>query len=169
VKHAEPGNRALGFSPGRRLQLMMDTRNDPYRARRKPRGELLCPDCAIICREGRWQHGPADAQAHAHRCPACQRIADRYPAGTLTIEGSYAYEHRSEVLVTARHVAEQMQVEHPLQRIMDIEALDGRIQITTTDIHLVQAIGKSLLHAYGGVLRYGFAEGQYQLRVDWAA
>jgi hypothetical protein len=42
-------------------------------------------------------------------------------------------------------------------------------QITTTDIHLVQAIGKSLLHAYGGVLRYGFAEGQYQLRVDWAA
>jgi hypothetical protein len=96
-------------------------------------------------------------------------VADRYAAGTLTIEGPFAYEHRADVLQTARHVAEQLQAEHPLQRIMDIEALDGRVTITTTDIHLVQAIGKALHHAFGGQLRYGFAEGQYQLRVDWAA
>jgi len=169
VKHPEPGNRALGFTPGRRMQFMMDPRHDPYQARRKPRGELVCPDCKLVCREGRWQHGVPDPSAHKESCPACRRVADRYAAGTLTIEGPFAYEHRADVLQTARHVAEQMQAEHPLQRIMDIEALDGRVTITTTDIHLVQAIGKALHHAFGGQLRYGFAEGQYQLRVDWAA
>jgi len=169
VKRPEPGNRALGFTPGRRMQFMMDPRHDPYQARRKARGELLCPDCGLICREGRWQHGLPAEGAHRQACPACRRIADKYPAGTLTIEGPFAYEHRAEVLQTARHVAEQLQAEHPLQRIMDIAALDGRVRLTTTDIHLVQAIGKALLHAFGGTLHYAFVEGQYQLRVDWVA
>lgn len=169
MKNVEPGTRSPGFTPGRRLQLMIETRDDPYQATRKPRGELLCPDCGLVCRKGRWQHGAVQTRAHEKRCPACQRIADRYPAGTLTIEGPYAYEHRLDVLATARHVAEQLQAEHPLQRIMAIDALDGQVRITTTDIHLVQAIGKALLHAFGGTLKYGFAEGQYQLRVDWVA
>lgn len=169
MKHAPAGNRPLGFSPGRRLQFMLDPRNDPYRAKRKARGVMRCPDCGLVCIQGRWQHGASDDQCTAHRCPACQRIADRYPAGTLTIEGPYAYEHRSEVLQTARHVAERLQAEHPLERIMDIEAIDGRLRITTTDIHLVQSIGKALHHAFGGLLHYGFAEGQYQLRVNWVA
>ncbi|MEY4862693.1 MAG: hypothetical protein RLZ51_788 [Pseudomonadota bacterium] len=177
MKHAPAGNRPLGFSPGRRLQFMLDPRNDPYRAKRKARGVLRCPDCGLLCLQGRWQsesHAQsaaieAAAAMTAHRCPACQRIADRYPAGTLTIEGPYAYEHRSEVLQTARNVAERLQTEHPLERIMDIEALDGRLRITTTDVHLVQSIGKALHHAFGGLLHYGFAEGQYQLRVNWVA
>jgi hypothetical protein len=148
---------------------MLDPRNDPYRARRKPRGSMCCPDCGLICFEGRWQAGERTSEAQIHRCPACQRIADRYPAGTLTIEGPYAYEHRNEVLQTARHVADRVRAEHPLERIMDIEALDGRLRITTTDVHLAQAIGKALHHAFGGMLHYGFAEGQYQLRVSWVA
>lgn len=169
MKHAPAGNRPLGFSPGRRLQFMLDPRNDPYRAKRKARGVVRCPDCGLLCIQGRWQNGASDEAATVHRCPACQRIADHYPAGTLTIEGPYAYEHRSEVLQTARHVAERLQAEHPLERIMDIEALDGRLRITTTDVHLVQSIGKALHHAFGGLLHYGFAEGQYQLRVNWVA
>jgi transcription initiation factor TFIIIB Brf1 subunit/transcription initiation factor TFIIB len=67
------------------MQFMMDPRHDPYQARRKPRGELVCPDCKLVCREGRWQHGVPDPSAHKESCPACRRVADRYAAGTLTI------------------------------------------------------------------------------------
>lgn len=187
MKHAAPGNRPLGFVPGRKFQFMLDPRHDPYRAIRKPRGVVHCPDCKLICFEGRWQTVAPSDQSTPHsalaaatpakaakaaltrRCPACQRIADHYPAGTLTIEGPWAYEHRDEILRTARHVAERMQAEHPLERIMDIEPLDGHLRITTTDIHLAQSIGKALHHAFGGLLHYGFAEGQYQLRVTWVA
>jgi hypothetical protein len=169
MKPSTTGSRPLGFSPGRRLQLMMDPRHDPYKARKKPHTPAVCPDCALVCLKGRWQHAPAPEKAHRERCPACARIHDRFPAGYVTIEGPYAWEHRAEILETARHFAQRMQAEHPLERIIAIEESGDKVVITTTDIHVAQGIGRALYHAFHGNLHYSFSEGEYLLRVTWAA
>jgi hypothetical protein len=159
---------AASRTPGRRLQLMMGTRHDPYQTRRKPTSPSVCPVCKLVFQKGRWQVGPAPAGAHSEICPACHRMRDKFPAGYLTIEGPWAYEYRKEVLRTARNFAERMQAEHPLQRIMAIEESGDKVVITTTDIHLAQGIGRALHHAYHGNLVYSFSESEYQLRVTWA-
>jgi len=169
VKHQDEGARAHGYSPGRPPQFVMPARHDPYRADNKPQGEQVCPDCGLVNRRGRWMRVSATPQAHSVSCPACRRIADKLPAGILTVEGAYAYEKRDDVLATARNVAEKVESEHPLERIMSIETFDGRLIISTTDVHLVQAIGRALHGAFGGSLHYGFQEGDYQLRVHWVA
>lgn len=157
------------FTPGRRLQLMMGTRHDPYQARRKPHSPSVCPVCRLVFSAGRWQAGAAPADAHSEICPACHRIRDGFPAGYLSIEGPFAFEHRAEVLRTARNFAERMQSEHPLQRIMGIEESEDKVVITTTDIHLVQGMGRALHAAYRGNLEFRFNESEYLLRVYWSA
>ena len=169
MKHQNEGARAHGFKPGRPPQFIMPARHDPYRADNKPKGQQVCPDCGLVNRRGRWLRAQGTPQAQSAACPACRRIADRLPAGILTVEGPFAFEKREDVLATARNVAEKVESEHPLERIMSIETFDGRLIISTTDVHLVQAIGRALHGAFGGSLHYGFQEGEDQLRVDWAA
>ena len=169
MKHQNEGARAHGYSQGRPPQFVIPARHDPYRADNKPQGEQVCPDCGLVNRRGRWMRAQATPQAKSAACPACRRTADKLPAGILTIEGAYAYEKREDVLATARNVADTVESEHPLERIMSIETVDGRLVITTTDVHLVQAIGRALHGAFGGSLHYGFQEGDDQLRVSWAA
>ena len=152
---------------GRKLQLMMGTRHDPYQARRKSAGHSVCPVCRLVYENGRWQQGNAPEGAPSEICPACHRMRDRFPAGYVTIEGPFAYEHRAEILRTARNFAERMQAEHPLERIMAVEEAGEKLEITTTDIHLAQGIGRALYHAYHGSLVYSFSESEYQLRVTW--
>lgn len=159
---------ARGFAPGRRLQLMMDTRHDPYRARRKPHSPSVCPVCGLVYSAGRWQRAQAPAGAGGEICPACHRIRDNFPAGYVTIEGPWARDYRAEVLRTAKHFAERMQAEHPLQRIMAVEEGDDKMVITTTDVHLAQGIGRALYSAYRGNLHFGYSESEYLLRVTWA-
>lgn len=169
MKHQNEGARAHGYTPGRPPQFVMPARHDPYRAGNKPKGEQVCPHCGLVNRRGRWMRAQVTPQAQSAACPACRRIADKLPAGILTVDGPFAFEKREDVLATARNVAEKVESEHPLERIMSIETFDGRLVISTTDVHLVQAIGRALHGAFGGSLHYGFQEGEDQLRVDWAA
>lgn len=168
MKKNEGASKARGFVPGRRLQLMMNTRHDPYQARRKPHEPAMCPVCKLVFTAGRWQQGEAPEGAGGEICPACHRIRDNFPAGYVTVEGPWAREYRAEVLRTAKHFAERMQAEHPQQRIMAIEESEDKLVITTTDIHLAQGIGRALYHAYHGALHFAYSESEYMLRVNWA-
>lgn len=159
---------AKAYTPGRRLQLMMGTRHDPYQARRKPRAGTVCPVCSLVFEHGRWQHGAPAHDAHREVCPACHRIRDHDPAGYLTIDGPFAYEHRDDVLRTVHNFAGRMAAEHPLQRIMNVETGEQALVVTTTDIHLAQGIGRALHDAFHGNLEYRFNESQYSLRVYWS-
>jgi len=160
---------AQGARQGRQLHLMMGTRHDPYQARRKPHSPSVCPVCRLVFSNGRWQQGAAPADSHSEICPACHRIRDGFPAGYLTIEGPFAFEHRADVLRTARNFADRMQAEHPLQRIMGVEESDEKVVITTTDVHLVQGMGRALHDAFRGNLEFRFNESEYLLRVHWTA
>ena len=149
----------------RRDKLQKDASHDPTKRSKKLRDPAVCPDCGATYIEGRWtwRHGPVEAARH--RCPACERIRDDYPAGTVTAHGAFVAAHSEEIVRNARNVEEREKGEHPMNRIMDVSEADDRIVFRTTETHLAQAIGKSLRRAYGGELEIDFQEDV--VRVDW--
>src|SRR5689334_7175878 len=72
-----------------RIQQVDKNVSDPYKANLiEP---AVCPICFTVFKEGRWQWSawwPIDA--HQHICQACHRTRDHYPAGIVTIRGSFA-------------------------------------------------------------------------------
>jgi hypothetical protein len=77
-------------------------------------------------------------------CAACRRIAHRLPAGCGCIDGTFAAEHRAELLQLMNHHAARAQAEHPVQRLMSVDTDGGTMVVTTTDLHLARKIGSAL-------------------------
>lgn len=157
-----------GFLEGRQFQLMTSTRHDPYRARAKPEGPAVCPECGLVFNRDRWKRRPAPAGAASHLCPACLRMRDNFPAATLSIRGTSLDNDRAGLERQIRGFAARRRALHPLQRIMSLDTQDGEMTVTTTDLHLAQGIAKSLYRARKGNLTIHFDKGQYSLRVAWA-
>ena len=140
-------------------------RHDPY----EPRGKLpptRCGACGAVFRSGRWTWGD-EANAGLGTCPACRRIADRMPAGRVSLAGPYVAAHRDELVRIVRHEGERERAEHPMNRLMGVEVRDDAIEVTTTDIHLPRRIGTALERAHDGELTIGFSEDAYEIRVSW--
>ena len=57
--------------------------------------------------------------------------------------------------------------EHALKRIMAVQHENGKILITTTDMHLARTIGDALCHAYEGEVDYEYTDEANILRVSW--
>lgn len=155
---------------GRRItgRAQQDHVDDPYHQQWKPRGPAVCPDCGAVFQEGRWQWMSAPTDSEHELCPACRRIKDNYPAGIVTLAGSFLKEHQDEILHLARHQEELENSEHPLNRIMNIREEAGGLEITTTDIHLPRRIGEAIHRAYHGDLDYHYEAEKYFLRVRWS-
>jgi NMD protein affecting ribosome stability and mRNA decay len=141
--------------------------NDAYGIKGKLPDPTACPSCGATYRNGRWTWSPAPADARRTRCPACRRIEDRYPAGIVTLGGSFAAEHAGEIEGLARNLEEREKQEHPLKRIMEIRPEGDGVVVTTTDARLARAIGEALHHAYQGELDYRFTDAENVLRVSW--
>lgn len=140
---------------------------DPYQRAAKLPEPTQCPQCRAVYHKGRWQWGPAQADAHQELCQACHRIKDRFPAGTLTLAGAFVANHRPDILAIVRHQEELENKEHPLNRVMSIEEGADRIVVTTTDIHLPRRIGEAVKRTFRGKLELQFDEDAYSLRADW--
>jgi|GEM_PF-34534 len=149
---------------------------DPYREVRHYPGGTVCAGCGLIYEEGRWappEAAWAPPPAHAldpdatPLCPACRRIRDDYPAGFLAATGAFVRGHLAEVLDVVRRNAELELAEHPLNRIMRLDTADGRVDLTTTDIHLARRIGEALHDLYGGEIDLDYLKDGEQLRVKW--
>jgi NMD protein affecting ribosome stability and mRNA decay len=156
------------WRPLRRDELRDELVHDAYKAQRKHAEPTRCPQCGVVYTDGRWTWGLAPAGAHEERCPACQRMRDHFPAGYLVLTGEFLAGHRDELLQLARHREAKETAEHPLERIMDIEDVEGGVQITTTDTHLARDIGEALHSAYKGALEYHYNKEENLLRVHWA-
>lgn len=143
--------------------------HDPYKTRLKLPEPTVCPECKAVYTDGRWEWPttPPPADSHEERCQACSRIHDKYPAGWITLSGSFVTAHEEEILNLVRHQEEQEKAEHPLHRIMEINRENGGFLITTTDIHLPRRIGEALEHAFHGDLEFHYEEETYSLRVRW--
>jgi hypothetical protein len=142
--------------------------HDPYKAREKLQEPTFCPQCTAVFHDGRWHWALRPVPAHEALCPACRRINDAYPAGVLTISGSFAQQHEDEVLGLVRHQEEEEKSEHPLHRIMGIAHEGQSIVVDTTDIHLPRRIGEALHHAYQGDLDFHYDEEGHFIRVTWS-
>jgi NMD protein affecting ribosome stability and mRNA decay len=157
----------VGFHPVRRDHLWQEQIHDAYKSKGKLPEPSVCTQCGAIFHEGRWQWGKAPAGAHQGICPACHRIHDHYPAGFLTLEGTFFQAHRDEIMRLVRNEEQRERAEHPLERIMDVEESDGEMLVTTTDIHLARRIGEAVHHAYQGELEFHYNPDENLLRVHW--
>lgn len=152
----------------RKDRLIREHVHDPYQAPSKLPQPAICPVCGATYSEGRWQWmNSQPAGAHRHTCQACRRIRDRYPAGIITLSGSFIAGHRNDLLSLVRNNESLEKQEHPLNRIMRIEERPDTIVITTTDIHLPHRIAEALHDAYKGELEIRYDKEGYFARVEW--
>ena len=152
----------------RHEQLLQELVHDSYKSKRKPHEPTRCPDCGAVFLHGRWTWGDSPPNAHAERCPACHRVHDHFPAGYVTLRGPFFDQHREEILQRVRHCEAAEKPEHPLQRIMALEANGEGTLVTTTDPHLARGIGEALHDAYKGELEYHYNKAENLLRVAWS-
>jgi hypothetical protein len=159
-------------SGGPRLQrkdrLLREHVHDTYKSKRKLTEPTVCPQCGAVYQGGRWRWMSRPADSHEHTCPACHRIRDKYPGGSVTLDGEFLRAHRAEILNVARNEESREKAEHPLKRIIGIEDRhDGSVLVTTTDAHLARRIGEALHRACGGELHLEYVEEGDLLRVSW--
>lgn len=161
-------NTGSGWRPLRREQLMQEVRHDAYKARGKLVEPTRCPKCGAVFQRGRWTWEVAPPDAEESICPACHRIADGFPAGYVTLSGTYLAAHRNDIVNLARNVEAHEKAEHALERIIAIDETPQGLLVTTTSIHLARAVGDAIAHANKGELEYHYNDEENLLRVSWA-
>lgn len=154
-----------------RNAIVTPTNQDAYRLSRKFPEPTVCTECKAVYQGGRWRWQPAGEgpgkAAKQTVCPACRRVRDAYPAGTLTISGEFLRLHKADVMAALRAEEELERAEHPMNRVIDLEEGETRIVVTTTDIHLPRRIAEALYRAYEGELTVDYADDEESVRVTW--
>ena len=151
----------------RREQLMEGFEQDSYKAKGKLPEPTRCPQCGATYHNGRWTWDAAPAKAHEQMCPACHRIHDQFPAGYVTLKGTFLHEHRDEILRVVRSCEGKEKSGHPLQRIMAIENTKDGVLVTTTDSHLARDVAVRLHDAYKGDLEFRYNKEENLVRATW--
>lgn len=167
-KHTGPGRH-----PERRLDRptreVRPKQHDTYVREHKAGGELVCTECGVWQRDGRWEWGPApylETEVKEGLCPACQRIRDRYPAGTIELPAGFLL-HRDEIAGMIENAERGEKAEHPLERLMGVEANENGLVVTTTGIHLARRIANKLERRFHARARFRYPEEQELLFVDF--
>lgn len=156
------------YQQSQKNQLFKPAHGDPY-LDAMPGGGARCPQCGAVYHQGRWSWQQALAEgAPSHVCPACRRIADDQPAGTLYLAGGFLEAHREEVLGLIHNTEAAEKAQHALERLLRITDQDGGLLVTTTGMHLAQRIGHALSAAYKGECDYRYAQDEYHLAVHWS-
>jgi len=152
----------------RRDRLIRERTHDPYKLRGKLLEPTRCPQCGAVYHRGRWSwtNDPGEG-AQETLCQACRRVADGYPAGELRMAGKFLAQHKEEILNLAHNTEQIENLEHPLNRIIEILEHDGELIITTTDIHLPRRIGQAISNAWGGEFDMHYDEEGYFIRLNW--
>lgn len=157
-----------GFRKDRPTRMPLPKQHDTYASSRKAADAMVCDDCKVVYHGGKWFWGaPPLADVKDGLCPACRRIRDGYPAGTIHVPAAFL-ERREEVLGMIRNAEAAEKEEHPLERLMAVEdAPDGGLVVTTTGIHLSRAITSKLERRFHRKAHVHYPEEQHQMHVDW--
>ncbi|MBP1728173.1 MAG: hypothetical protein H6Q56_546 [Deltaproteobacteria bacterium] len=133
-------------------------------------GSAYCA-CGNVFRSKRWygaEEGAAPKGGQSLVCPACRRIADRNPAGIVSLKGSFFAEHRIEIENLIRNTAQAAGLKNPLGRVIDSSNEKNGIVITTTDAKLAQKIGREVFKSHGGDLHFQWNDDDELVRVNWS-
>ncbi len=148
-------------------KLIKEKRHDAYRARGKQSEPAQCTDCGAWLIKGRWTWEKKPGKAAPTLCPACRRIADRYPAGYIELKGAFFSEHREEINNLIQNIEKLEKGRYPLERIMQVRLRNDSATITTTGVHIARRIGEALARAYQGELTFQYSQGAKLIRVRW--
>jgi len=151
----------------RRDRLVQERDHDTYATHEKLSDGTVCPGCGAVYHHGRWQWVAPDEAGTRHLCPACRRIRDHLPAGVVSLGGPFFADHREEISGLVRQEVAKMEKEHPLHRVMGIEAEGEGLVVETTDVHLPRRLGEAIHRAYGGALTVQYADDERLVRVHW--
>ncbi len=152
----------------RREQLLQELVHDTYKTKGKLPEPTRCPGCGATYHRGRWTWEAADPGAHEQLCPACHRIRDKYPAGSVTLKGPYLKAHRDEITHMVRNCEGKEKSGHPLERIMAIEDTDEGMLVTTTGTHMARDIAERVHEAYKGEVEFHYNKEDQLLRATWS-
>ena len=153
--------------PRRDHAVNEEIREDSYRELAKMPDPARCPKCGAAYLRGRWTWAKAPADAFAHKCPACQRIEDDFPAGYVSLKGPFLAEHREEILNLVKAREERAKQEHALQRIIAIEMVADGTLVTTTDAHLARNIAMAVHESFKGTLDINYNKDENLVRATW--
>jgi len=85
----------------------------------------------------------------------------------VRISGSYAGEHREDIVRRIRRCEAAESKAHPLQRIIALTRDGADLVVTTTDSHLARRFGEALEKSFKGAAAYRYGKEDNLLRVDW--
>ena len=156
-----------GSRPTRKEEGLRERHEDSYREDAKMPDPASCPKCGAAYLKGRWTWHDAPAGAHSHKCPACRRIEDDFPAGYVTLKGEFLPQHRAEILNIVAAREKRAKSEHPLQRLMAVTDVPGGLLVTTTDTHLAREIAQAMHEAFKGELDLSYSKDENLLRATW--
>lgn len=150
------------------------TSKDPYIPEEGREEVTICTDCQAIYRDKRWfldeqRHKELSQTEGVNRttCPACRKIAERYPEGIVTLRGSYLWEHETEIRNIISNEEKKAMDKNPLERIMSIEREGDDLIIETTEEKLAEHLGRALNKAHQGELDISWPKDHSVCRVTW--
>ena len=152
---------------GRTDRLIKEKQNDVYLDRQKYSERTLCTKCGALYQAGRWTWEQTEDPLNRALCPACKRITDGYPAGTIELYGAFFRQHQDELMNLIANVERKEKNLHALERIIKSIHKADRTIVTTTGIHLARRIGEALLSAYKGELTFQYLDADKGIRVSW--
>ncbi|SDK43105.1 BCAM0308 family protein [Pseudomonas indica] len=148
-------------------KLFKSKTHDPYLAEHSA-GPALCPHCGALYRTGHWAWSATiPAETEMVICPACRRVAENRPAGTLNLSGAFLGAHRQDIINLIRNTEQLEKAEHALERIIGINEDKDTVEVTTTGLHLANRIGHALGAAYKGHSRYQYSDDETHLSIHW--
>lgn len=148
--------------------------HDTYYNKAHPKDRSYCKKCHAIYHNKHWHFNDDEFKSMQARnknvtvvCPACQKIADNFASGIVTLEGSFIKDHQEEILNLIRNEEKRARGLNPLERIIEISAQNHGFQVRTTHEKLAQRIGKRLHRAFSGNVTYQFTKQDKMARVYW--
>jgi len=150
------------------------TSRDPYVPEGGLKEPAVCRECHAVYRHKRWQLPLVDVAGFENdpsvlwvNCPACQKIAEQYPEGIVTLAGDYLWHHEAEIRNILSNEVERVRAKNPGARIIKMTKEDGRLVIETTEQKLAEHLGRTLGRAHSGTLQVDWSGSPRMCRVSW--
>ncbi len=163
--------RKFGISDKRGRTMTSD---DPYISGSGLKEPSLCISCRALYQNKRWNLDPktfdaleASGEGHWVTCPACQKIAEGYAEGVVTLRGAYLWEHEEEIFNILKNEEAKAMAKNPLERIISMSREEDDLVIETTEEKLAEHLGRALHKAHQGELKVSWSDDHDVCRVTW--